>query len=226
METDMAKTDPDKEETDRSFKVDPVENEATATPINVGNPMDAASLAIDQSHLEEFASVEEKSDHVRCDKPPKGIYFTVRAEKTKQWKDRGFYYMLQIEGRDPYLVAPHIAKLKKDEDVIRPILIVRYVTMAGEEGLWPLKLDQPDGKTNNWNKSAQKVLELAESKWVRLISGKGHYNYMVSRRTFEQTPPRFSDRSFDDLISIVFKDTTIFNLEHEIWDALENGSDR
>jgi hypothetical protein len=225
METDMAKTS-DKQETDTSFKADPLENEATETPITVGNPIDAASLAIDQSHLEEFASVEEKSDDVRYEKPPKGVFFTVRAETTKQWKDRAFYYTLQIEGRDPYLVAPHIAKLKNDEDVIRPVLIVRYVTMAGEEGLWPLKLDPPDGKSNSWNKSAQKVLELAESSWVRIITGKGHYKYAVSPRTFTQVPPRFSNRSYDELISIVFKDTTILSLEHEIWDALQNGSEK
>jgi hypothetical protein len=218
----MTTTNPTKQ-----FRPDPVEQETEAIPITVGNPMDAASLAIDQSHMEEFASVEDKSDDVKCGKPPKGLFFTVRAEMTKQWKDRAFYYMLQIEGRDPYLVAPHIAKLKKDEDVIRPVLIVRYVTMAGDEGLWPLKLDQQDGKSNSWNRSAQKILQLAESaKWVRIKSGKGHYLYAVSPRTFTEVPPRFSDRSFGDLISIVFKDNTILTLDHEIWNVLENGSDK
>ena len=94
-----------------------------------------------------------------CEKPPKGHYFTVRPEPVKPWKDRAFYFLLEIEGRDPYIVAPAIAKLKADEDVIRPVLIVRYVTMAGEEGLWPLKLDKPDAKSNRYNKSALRVLE-------------------------------------------------------------------
>jgi hypothetical protein len=39
-------------------------------------------------------------------------------------------------------------------------------------------------------------------------------------------PPRFSDRSFDDLINVAFKDRIIVGLDHEIWDALENGSDK
>jgi hypothetical protein len=171
--------------------------------------------------------VEEKSPTVECRRPPKGIFFTVRAETTEQWKDRKFYYMLQIEGCDPYLVVPHIAKQKKDEDVIRPVLIVRYVTMAGEEGLWPLKLDQQDGKSNSWNKSARNILGLAESgKWVRIVSAKKHYRYAVSPRTFKEVPPRFSDRSFDELISIAFTDQIISSPEHEIWDALESGSDK
>ena len=70
----------------------------------------------------------------------------MRPETGKPWKNRAFYCLLEMEGRDPYIVAPAIAKQKTEEDTIRPILIVRYVTMAGDEGLWPLKLDPPDGK--------------------------------------------------------------------------------
>ena len=95
------------------------------TPVAVGNPAAASAMAIDQSHIEEFASAEETSI-IRCRKPPKGIYFTVPPEIEKPWKNRRFYFMLEIEGHDPYIVAPHIAKQRTEEDTIRPILIVRY----------------------------------------------------------------------------------------------------
>ena len=118
-------------------------------PITVGNPVAAASLSIDQSHLEEYTSAEEQSSIVECKRPPKGVYFTVRAETPGEpWKNRAFYFLLELEGRYPYIVAPAIAKVKEDEDVIRPVLLVRYVTMAGQEGLWPLKLNRPDAKSN------------------------------------------------------------------------------
>ena len=82
-------------------------------PVTVGNPVVAASLAIDQSHLEEFVSAEERSSVVECKRPPKGVFFTVRAETPGEpWKDRGFYFLLELEGRDPYIVAPAIAKEK------------------------------------------------------------------------------------------------------------------
>ena len=104
-------------------------------PITVGNPSKAASLAIDQSHLDEyFGGGGTESSVIQCSKPPKGVYFTVMPETTKPWKNRGFYWLLELEGRDPYFVTPDIADQKKDEDVLRPILLVRYVTMAGEEG--------------------------------------------------------------------------------------------
>lgn len=139
-------------------------------PVTVGNPASASSMAIDQQHLEEFASAEESPSTIECRRPPKGQFFTVRPETTNPWRDREFYYLLQLEGRDALVVAPSIAKQKSEEDTIRPILLVRYVTMAGEEGLWPVKLDQQDGKSNRWNRSALTILELASSgKWVRIM---------------------------------------------------------
>jgi hypothetical protein len=196
-------------------------------PVTVGNPAAASSMAIDQASMEEFASTEEGPSTVVCQRPGRGVFFTVRPETTQPWRDRAFYFLLQMEGRDPLIVAPEIAKLKSDEDTIRPILLVRYVTMAGEEGLWPVKLDPPDGKSNRWNRSALNILELAASgKWVRIISAKGEYRYTVSKRTFERTPPRFSDRLFKELVDEAFKDRSVSSLDHEIWNILEDGSDK
>jgi hypothetical protein len=199
------------------------------TPVTVGSPTAAASLAIDQSHIEEiFADPEAQSSVVECRRPPKGIFFTVRAEGRTPWQDRAFYFLLQMEGRDPFIVAPAIAEEKKDqEDTIRPVLIVRYVTMAGEEGLWPLKLNPPEGKANRWNTSALNILELAASgKWVRIVSQKKDYRHQVSKKKFEEIPPQFTDRSFQELINIAFKDRIVTSLDHGLWDELDNGTDK
>ena len=47
--------------------------ESTALPISVGNPMAADLLAIDQSHMEEFATAEEKSFDVRIESRRRAI---------------------------------------------------------------------------------------------------------------------------------------------------------
>ena len=80
----MAKTDPVEQETKAEPVPHPVKQETKPAPITVGNPAATASLAIDQSHMEEFASMEEKSSLVESQRPPKGVFFTVRAETTKQ----------------------------------------------------------------------------------------------------------------------------------------------
>jgi hypothetical protein len=196
------------------------------TVLSVGNPAAAAAFAVDQSHMEDFANPEEKSSIVEVQRPPKGQFFTVQPEADKSsWQNRAYYFLMELEGRDPLIVAPNIAKMKQDEeDTIRPVLLVRYVTMTGEEALWPVKLDRPDGRSNAWNVSALNILEIATSgKWVRIVSLKKHYRHQVSKKNFEQVPPRFTDRSFQELVSIAFKDRMVANLEHPIWEELENG---
>jgi hypothetical protein len=210
-------------------EVDPVTAAAKIAPITVGNPLDVASLAIDQEHLEELADPEAKSSVVECRRPPRGLFFTVRPELEKPWKDRGFYWVLEMEGRDPYIVVPAIAEAKKDgEDTLRALLLVRYVLMSGEEGIWPVKLNPPDGKSNAWNTSALHILQLAdEGKWVRIVSvqKQKHYRYQVSNKTFENTPPKFSDRPFIELVKSAFPDDRIItSLDHQIWEDLANGS--
>jgi len=196
------------------------------TPINVGEPADAASLAIDQKHLEDFLQTDMKPGVVECKRPAKATFFTVRKEDPKEaWKDRALYFMLEPEGRDPYLVPPAIAaKKKEDEDTIRAVLLVRYVTMAGEEGLWPLKLNPQEGKSNRWNTSAMNALRVAENgAWVRLIS-KGEYRIQVSGKKMTEVPPRFSERTFSELVNAAFPpDRVINSLDHPIWDELANG---
>ena len=59
------------------------------------------------------------------------------------------------------------------------------------------------------------------------MSGKGQYSYNVSKKTFGQTPPRHTSRSYDELINSAFSDGQIvFDGSHEIWDVLENGSEK
>jgi hypothetical protein len=198
-------------------------------PLTVGNPAMAGALAIDQKHMEELVTNSSaQSSVVECRRPPKGMFFTVQPESGGEWKDRAFYYMLELPDRDPYIVAANVAKQKQEEeDTIRPILLVRYVTMTGDEGLWPVKLNPPDGKGNPWNTSALNILELAGSgKWVRIVSLKAHYRYQVSTKTFEECPPKFTNRPFRTLVDMAFKDHVITSLDHEIWDELKNGRDR
>src|SRR5262249_61423466 len=111
------------------------------------------------------------------------------------------------------------------EHTLRRCGLCAYVLRKGGEGLWPIKLNPPDRRGNRWNTSAQTVLHTAESgKWVRIIS-KGEYRYSISKKTMEETPPRFSERSFKELVNEAFPpDRVIKTLDHPIWDELAHGS--
>jgi hypothetical protein len=193
-------------------------------PVTVGDPDNIDDLAIDQEHLDDLANPTTDSAVVECRRPSKGIFFTCSTQK----EDRGYYRILEIEGRDPLLVAPKIAEIKREtEDVLRPVLLVRFVTMSGDEGLWPLKLNPPDGRSNAYNTSALRILEDAEKGWVRIVSVKKNYRSQPSKKTLVDTPPRWSKRSFKEMVAMAFpEDRTVRTLDHEIWDILDNGSEK
>jgi hypothetical protein len=203
-------------------------------PLTVGSSDEVDEYAVDQAHLEDFLQEDEGPAEVVCARPPKGVYFTVLAETGKPYRNRGVYYLLELEGSDPFLVSPAVAEKRREEDTLRPVLIVRYVTMAGVEGLWALKIDPPDGKANAWNKSAMTALKVAEEgNWIRLISarakgkGGGCYRHVISPKKFAQTPPRFSSRTFKDLRESAFSEEQRVNSDdHEAWKILDEGSEK
>ena len=169
-------------------------NKPTSTekvvPISVGNPTSISQFIVDQSHMEEFTKAEEeKSSVVEVKRPPRGAYFTVHEEEEGKPNSR-LLFLLEIPGCKPYVLTPAIANEHSDEDVIRPVLHVRYVTMLSEEeALWPLKLDPPDAvKPNKWNESAKNIKDKATGAWVRIISKQkeGAYRYQTSRKSIEK----------------------------------------
>ena len=51
-----------------------------------------------------------------------------------------------------------------------------------------------------------------------------HYRYQTSKKTLKQVPPKYSKRTFKELIDTCFKDRVIDSLDHEIWEILADGS--
>ena len=121
--------------------------EETEPPISVGNPLTAADLAIDQSHMEEFTTGRRRAGRGHLRQAAEG--HVLHRARGNQQALAGPALLFPAGGEGPRSLhrrARYRRQQKKEEDVIRPVLIVRYVTMAGDEGLWALKLDPPDGK--------------------------------------------------------------------------------
>jgi len=177
--------------------------------------------------MEDFTQAEEeKSSVVEAKRPPKGTCLTVLKEEEGK-PNSLLVFLMELPGRGTYLLTPAVAKKHSDEDVIRPVLHVRYVTMLGEEGLWPMKLDPPDAaKPNKWNASAKNVLKDAIGAWVRLISKQkeGQYRHSISPISIEKEKPKFSNRSINDLLDAAYdKDCRVHDDNHEVWTILAEG---
>ena len=44
-------------------------------------------------------------------------------------------------------------------------------------------------------------------------------SHQVSKKTLKEVPPKFSDRTFKELVNIAFKDRIVESLDHEIWEV-------
>jgi hypothetical protein len=51
-----------------------------------------------------------------------------------------------------------------------------------------------------------------------------HYRYQISKKKLDETPPKFSARTFKELVGLCFKGRIISSHDHEIWDILKDGS--
>jgi len=69
--------------------------------------------------------------------------------------------------------------------------------------------------------------EAASGKWVRIISKQknGQYRFIPSPKSFEKEPPKFSDRTIDEMVAAAYdKDHRVIDNDHEVWTVLAEGS--
>ena len=67
-----------------------------------------------------------------------------------------------------------------------------------------------------------------KAKWVRLISAKGQLQLTTyRRRRSSKRRPGIPPAPFKELVNSAFPEEQIItSLDHEIWDVLENGSEK
>ena len=72
------------------------------------------------------------------------------------------------EDRDVYLVTPDMANELPGE--FTAAALYTTITRQGVLHLWPVKLPNPDGRHNDWHRSAAEAAELAMRKWMRITA--------------------------------------------------------
>ena len=78
-------------------------------------------------------------------------------------------------------------RIKNDFGSILSVRLAMYETASGRPGIWPVKeaVEYGNGEKNPWNASANKVLEMALTKWTRIVSNRpdGYYDgYLADQR--------------------------------------------
>jgi hypothetical protein len=120
------------------------------------------------------------------------------------------------EDREIYLVAPGLWPSLAMEATFGARLLVTAVTRQGVLFLWPIRLPGPDGRLDEWSRSALEAAEEATTSWVRVQANMSLGAYDVLTAPGATAEPQFPDLPMGDLLRVAFRDRYIASVDHPI----------
>jgi hypothetical protein len=124
---------------------------------------------------------------------------------------------LKEEG-ETYLVHPSLRPELLGEVV--PKTLFTTITRQGVVSLWPVRLPGPDGRHDEWNRSALEAATMAMKTWIRVSANRSLGAYEVFVATGNLPEPEWPDASFQELLKIAFKDRFIQSTDHPVMKRL------
>ncbi|MFO0892582.1 MAG: hypothetical protein U0790_25995 [Isosphaeraceae bacterium] len=162
------------------------------------DPFDLAALRLSQD-FETAAGVKRLVSTVPVKKPSKEWF--VRTHPDPAYRLTTAVVELKDGDRETYLVAPGLWPELASEPTFSPRLLITAVNRQGVLFLWPIRLPGPDGRIDDWSRSAMDAADEAASRWVRVTAnmGLGAYDISVASGLAE---PAWPDMPFQEIIKI------------------------
>jgi len=180
------------------------------------DPFDLTSLRLSQ----DFASavgVKRLITTVPVKKPSKEWF--VRTHPDPAYRLQTAVLELK-EDRETYLVSPGLWPELADETTFSPRLLVTAINRQGVLFLWPIRLPGPDGKIDDWSRSAMDAADEAKSQWVRITANMSLGAYDVAVGSGLMAEPSWPDITFQQIIKIAFRDKMISEWSHPVLQRL------
>src|SRR5262245_40731166 len=174
------------------------------------DPFDLASLRLNSSFTE-TAGVTKLLTTVPARRPSPQDF--VRVHPAAEY--RADFAMVDLkEDREDFLVRPEILPELAGEVVFKTIYTA--LNRQGVVFLWPVWLPAPDGRRNDWARSAREAAEMAMSRWVRMKSNLSLGAYEITVAASEMAEPAWPELSFQELIRLAYRDRMITSLNHAV----------
>jgi hypothetical protein len=193
-----------------STEATPVEVGTTPTPTPVSDPFDLSNLRLDQNFVES-AGVKKLLTTVPVRKPNPQDY--IRTHPASEYRMAVAVIELR-EDRELYLLPPAIARELPGEFVMASIFTA--INRQGVVFLWPVKLPSPDGRVNEWHRSAQEAAEMAMRRWVRVKANMSLGAYEIFEAASTVADPQWPELSFQELLRVAFRDRLVNRLDHAV----------
>ena len=177
----------------------------------IPNPFDPAALRLDQSFAD-TVGVKKHLMTVPVRKPNRQDF--VRVHPDLEYRLTPAAIIEIKEDREVYLITPNMA-----QDLPGEFTAATLFTTINRQGvlqLWPVKLPGPDGKHNEWHRSAAEAAELAMKRWIRLTANMSLGAYEVFEATGDLPEPEWPDIPFPEILKIAFSDRIVDRADHPL----------
>jgi hypothetical protein len=185
-------------------------------PVDATNPFDPATLRLDQSFAD-TVGVKKLLTTVPVRKPNKQDFVRVHADLAYRLTPAA---VIEVkEDREVYLVLPGIAQQLPPGEFS---VVTLYLTInrQGVVHLWPVKLPGPDGKHNEWHRSAAEAAERSMVKWVRVTANMSLGAYEISAAVKDFPEPEWPDIPLQEILKIAFRDRIVDRQDHPLLQRL------
>jgi hypothetical protein len=183
----------------------------------ITNPFDNLSaLRLDQSYAD-TVGVKKLLTTVPVRKPNRQDFVRVHPDPTYRLGPAGIIEFK--EDRESHLVTPEMAQSLPGE--IAVVTLYTTINRQGVVSLWPVKLPGPDGKYNEWHRSAAAAVERAMKKWVRVTANMSLGAYEIFEASGDLPQPLWPDFSFGEILKIAFRDRIVDRPDHPLVQRLQ-----
>ena len=176
------------------------------------DPFDPASLRLSQ----DFAAstgVKKALLAVPVRKPDKSWFVRVHPDAAYRLPTA----VIELkEDRETYLVEKSLWPDLAGEATFSPRALFTAINRQGVLFLWPIRLPGPDGKIDEWSRTALEAADMAAKAWVRVAANLSLGAYDVFQANGQLGDPDWPQTSFRELLRIAFKGRFIDSMDHSI----------
>jgi hypothetical protein len=120
------------------------------------------------------------------------------------------------EDRETFLVAPALWPDLAGEATFSPRVLFTAVNRQGVYFLWPIRLPRPDGRVDEWSKTALEAATRAQKFWVRVAANLSLGAYDVFEASARLTEPEWPAAPLGELLRVAFRDRYIDTVDHPV----------
>lgn len=129
------------------------------------------------------------------------------------------------DDRETFLLTPAVATMLPPLDFkLRDLFLT--ISRQGTLFVWAVPVPAADGRGRNnaWHTTGRDAAVLATTQWVRISANMALGAYDVSVATVQLPEPEWTDKSFNDILRIAFRDRVIETVEHPVIQRLLHGA--